>query len=109
MKDKKDSKPKSDEPDFESLYYQAMKENVLLKDNRITLEFNQAEINFLREVMFEELFDIRDRSFVTDEQPEDAEERKLLQLKVEDKLLKELMDQKRELIETIIKKLRFEI
>ena len=105
-KKKKDSKPE-EEIDFESLYYKAMKENVLLKDNKIGLEFTAAEIELLRNVMYEELFDIVDKSYVNPSFDED-EENKILQ-KETNPMLKSLMDEKTEIIQRIIKKLRFEI
>lgn len=108
MKDDKDKK-KEPEIDFESKYYQAMKENVLMKDKKISIELTAVEIDFLKGIMFEELYDIRDRSFFSDEEDgEDNEAMKNLKPK-KDVVLTTMIDEKREMLETIVKKLRFEI
>lgn len=111
MKEKKDDKPKKEEEiDYETLYYKAMKENVLLREKKISLEFTTEEINFLRETMFEELYDITQGAYYMGEPEEDEEEEnKMLNRKLSDDLLRRLRTEQREIIETIIRKLRFEI
>lgn len=111
MTKSKDEKkpPPQDEPDFEKLYYQAMKENMLLRDDKIALTFTAEEINLLRSVMFEELLDVRDRwSFLYD-RDDDGEDKKALNKNDDDAVSKQLITEKRLAIESIIKKLRFEI
>lgn len=108
MKDKRDDNKKESEIDYEKLYYQAMKENVLMKDKKITFEFNEAEINFLRNVMFEELLDMKFEITSYNDEDEDAEDKKLGKVK-RDAFLNEMIDSKKEIIEQIIKKLRFEL
>ena len=107
MKEKNESKKQQPDIDFEKLYYQAMKENVLMKDKKISFEFTEAEINFLKSIMYEELMDMK-----YDLSPEDADEqeegRRLGKLKKDD-FLNTVIDERRIMIELIIKKLRFEI
>ncbi len=110
MKDKKDESKKEPEIDFESKYYQAMKENVLMKDKKISFEFNESEINYLREIMYLELKELKfDIPFEYDDEDRE-EERKLGKNKIKkDEFLNQMIDEKRLLIETIVKKLRFEL
>jgi len=108
MKDKKETK-KEPEVDYESMYYRAMKENVLLKDKKVTIELTAVEIDFLKGIMYEELYDVRDRSYFTDnDDEEDNEAMKNLKPK-KDEVLNSMVEEKRTLLETIVKKLRFEI
>ena len=107
----KDKKKESPAVDYEALYYQAMKENVLMKERKITFEFTEAEINFLRSVMYEELYEIKDRNYfshIDDDDGEDNEAMKALKPE-KDVVLTKMIDEKRNLMETIVKKLRFEI
>lgn len=110
MKDKNENKKKEPELDYESLYYKAMKENVLMKDKKISIELTAIEIDFLKSVMYEELYDIRDRSYFTSDgdDVEDNEAMKNLKPK-KDEVLSSMVDEKRTMLETIVKKLRFEI
>ena len=108
MSDKE--KKKKEEVDFETLYYQAMKENVLMKDKKISFEFTDQEISFLRDLMFHELMDLKYDIFdsnVNDE--EDEENKKIGRGPRKDEFLNKMIDEKRTIIETIIKKLRFEL
>lgn len=107
-KDERKQDPEQGEPDFEKLYYQAMKENMLLRDDKIALTFTAEEINLLRSVMFEELLDIRDRWSFLDHDDDDGE-KKALNKKDDDAMSKELIKEKRLIIENVIRKLRFEI
>jgi hypothetical protein len=109
MKDKHEKK-KEPEVDYESLYYQAMKENILMREKKISLEFTANEIDFLKSVIYEELYDIRDRSYFTmdDNDGEDNEAMKNLKPK-KDEILNSMVDEKRSMMEQIVKKLRFEI
>lgn len=106
----KENKKKEPEIDFEQLYYQAMKENVLMRDKKISIELTSIEIDFLKSVMYEELYDIRDRSYFSmdDNDGEDNEAMKNLKPK-KDEVLNSMIDSKREMMEQIVKKLRFEI
>lgn len=109
-KDEKKQPSSQEEPDFEKLYYQAMKENMLLRDDKIALTFTTEEINLLRSVMFEELIDVRDRwSFLYDHDDDETDEKKILNKKDDDAMSKQLIAEKRQVVESIIKKLRFEI
>lgn len=109
-KDEKKQPSSQEEPDFEKLYYQAMKENMLLRDDKIALTFTTEEINLLRSVMFEELIDVRDRwSFLYDHDDDEVDEKKILNKKDDDAMSKQLIAEKRQVVESIIKKLRFEI
>ena len=105
---KKENK-KEPEIDYEKLYYQAMQENVLIKDKKISFEFTEAEINYLRDLMFNELLDLK--YDITDYGEEDEkEENKLLGKNAKkDEFLKKMIDEKRMRIEQIIRKLRFEV
>lgn len=109
-KDEKKQPSSQEEPDFEKLYYQAMKENMLLRDDKIALTFTTEEINLLRSVMFEELLDARDRwSFLDNDYEDDDDEKKILNKRDENAMSKQLIAEKRQVVESIIKKLRFEI
>lgn len=109
MKDKKDESKKEPEIDFETKYYQAMKENVLYKDKKISIEFTAIEIDFLKSIMYEELYDVRDREYFSDDpDEEDNEAMKNLKPK-KDIVLNSMIEEKRTMMENIVKKLRFEI
>lgn len=102
-------KKKEPAVDYEALYYRAMKENILLKDKKISFEFSSNEIDFLRASMLEELYDIRDREFTSlEDDSEDNEAMKNL-MKQKDVVLNQLVEEKRLMVETIVRKLRFEI
>ena len=108
MKDKE--KKKEAVIDYEALYYQAMKENVLMKAKKITFEFTDIEINFLRSVMYEELYEIRDRNLFTNEDDDGEDNEAMKALKPgKDLILVSMIDEKRNMMETIVRKLRFEI
>lgn len=96
--------------DYEKLYYTAMQENILLRDKKISFEFTAIEIDFLKSVMYEELYEIRDRAYLSidDSDGEDNEAMKKLK-PIKDEILKSMIDEKRNMMETIVKKLRFEI
>jgi len=109
MKDDKEKK-KEPEIDFESKYYQAMKENVLHKDKKISIEFTAIEIDFLKSVMYEELYDVRDRAYFSDDSENDEDNEAMKNLKPQkDVVLNSMIEEKRTMMETIVKKLRFEI
>lgn len=107
MKEKNESKKQPD-IDYEKLYYQAMQENILMKNKKISFEFTEAEINYLRGIMYEELMDMKYDLFSSDDEDEQEEGRKLGKLKKDD-YLNTVIDERRVMIEQIIKKLRFEI
>jgi hypothetical protein len=110
MKDKNEDKKKEPEIDYEKLYYQAMKENVLMKDKKISIELTAIEIDFLKSVMYEELYEVRDRAYFSmdNDDGEDNEAMKNLKPKT-DEVLNSMVAEKRTMMETIVKKLRFEI
>jgi hypothetical protein len=105
-----ENKKKEPEVDYEKLYYQAMKENVLMKDKKISIELTSIEIDFLKSVMYEELYEIKDRAYfaMDNEDGEDNEAMKNLKPR-KDVVLNSMVDEKRSMMETIVKKLRFEI
>lgn len=110
-KDQKPSEKQDGEPDFEKLYYQAMKENVLYRDRKVSVEFTTEEINLLRTVMFEELYEVMQGSYYMNE-PDQGEddENKILNKKADsEELLRKIRSEHKEIVEAIIMKLRFEI
>jgi len=112
MKEKDQKLKKQDEePDFERLYYQAMKENVLLRDRKISVEFTAEEITLLRSVMFDELYETTQGSYyMTEPDHDEDDENKVLHRKAgNDELLRRMRDEHRNIVEGIIKKLRFEL
>lgn len=101
-------KDKETHVDYESLYYKAMQENILLKEKKISLEFTDQEISILKDLLYEELMDIKFDSVI--ELPDDEkEEGKLLGRLNRDDFFNLLIDEKKNSLETLIKKLRFEI
>jgi hypothetical protein len=94
--------------DYEALYYKAMQENVLLKEKKISFNFNLDEILFLRSLMYEELIDMK-FDLVSYDDDDNEENKKLGKELSKDVFLKSLIDEKRLLLEQIIKKLRFDI
>lgn len=101
-------KDKEAHVDYESLYYKAMQENILLKEKKISLEFTDQEISILKDLLYEELMDIKFDSVI--ELPDDEkEEGKLLGRLNRDEFFNVLIDEKKNSLETLIKKLRFEI
>lgn len=109
----KDKSKKKDEPvalDYESLYYQAMKENVLMKEKKISFEFTDIEINFLKSIMYEELYEIRDRTYFMRDEDDGEDNEAMKALKPgKDVVLNSMLEEKRLMMEKIVKKLRFEI
>jgi hypothetical protein len=104
MKDKKETPP----IDYESLYYKVMQENVLLTNKKVSIDFTDSEIGFLRSTMYEELMEMKFDLTDYDDEDEKEENKKLGKAK-NDEFLKALVDEKKQLVERIIKKLRFEI
>jgi hypothetical protein len=104
-------KKEKDETDYESLYYKTMKENLLLKDKKISFEFSDEEINFLRQSMYYELKDMQfEMSHDEFHDEEEKEENKMLGKKQRNmEFFNTITDEKRLLVENIIKKLRFEL
>ncbi len=94
--------------DYESLYYKAMKENILLKDKKISFEFTEAEINYLRNIMYEEMMEMKFDLGYEEDEDEKEEGRKLGKTKKDD-FLNSMIEEKRSMIEQIIKKLKFDI
>jgi hypothetical protein len=109
-KDKENKRvPREEEPDFEKMYYQVMKENLLLRNDKIEIVFTTEEINLLRLIMYEEMQNIKHDSPLSFDVDDEETERKILNKRDDDALLKTMVDERRKLIENIVKKLRFEL
>lgn len=100
---------KKEEIDYEKLYYQLKKEVAILsKNSKVVIEFTIQEINLLTNIMYEELHHLKDRTFFTEEDPEDEDD-PMHKLKAKkDVLLCTMIDEQKAMMENIIKKLRLE-
>lgn len=106
---------KEEAPDFEQLYYKAMQEIQVLKGDKISIEFSKDDVSLVRELLYEELYDLRDRaSFVTDDDFEDEDEKaEAAMLKKtpkidKDVVLHKMMDDRKLRIESLINQLNLE-
>ncbi len=96
--------------DYESLYYKAMKENVLLKNKTVPINMSFKEVEFLKTLLYLELIDVNnDKPLEMSEENEEVDQTlKNLKLKQDDDLLLVLIEEKKQMIENLIKKLIFE-
>ncbi len=92
-------------PDFEKLYYNAMRQVQLLTDKKIEVELTIEQIQIFKDLLFEELFEIN--SMIISIEPEDEElDEKISSKKLD--LINELLLLKKEQIEVLIRKMNLE-
>jgi len=99
---------KKEEIDYEKLYYQLKREMATVTKANVTIEFTMPEIELLRNIMYEELHHLRDRTFFT-EDPDEDENDPMERLKPKkDVLLCTMIDEQKAMLENITRKLRLE-
>jgi transcription antitermination factor NusA-like protein len=110
-KDKKET-PKEDVPDFEKLYYRAMQEVQMLKNSKASVELSHDEISLLKDLLFEELYELRDKMvMISDPTEDDDDENKMVKEEKPDKnaVLNLMIEERKKRIEELVKKLNLEI
>lgn len=101
---------KKEEPDYEKMYYELKREiSTLKKDLNISIEFTSSEIDLLTKIMYEELHNLKDRTFFNEDQDDDDEDPMKRVKPKKDVLLYTMIEEQKTLLENITRKLRLEV
>jgi hypothetical protein len=101
-----------DKPDYEALYYLAKRENQLLTDKKIQFDLTQDEINLIKDLLFEELIDLKNAYYEPSldlDEDEEAEQKLLNKPKsIKDGVLRGVLNDRRMKAEDLMTKLNFQ-